>query len=179
MSEDKPKIRLHRYERILAVKWPSDKHWLMIWPDPYPDLAPPGKSPAQTEWSRLARDDDLDGHDWIDSAADHHRDLTRLTAAIRAELDSAARTIRSPSSEQEILVRYRSSGYVRCRARGPLRHRYGYRGSQMTDAGRGPGADTKSQGRSRGETGMVGEEARTSPSSAPGRTVTIAQGGAR
>ena len=43
MSEDKPKIRLHRHERILAVKWPGDEHWLMIWPDPYPDLAPPGK----------------------------------------------------------------------------------------------------------------------------------------
>ena len=23
MSEDKPKIRLHRYERTLAVKWPG------------------------------------------------------------------------------------------------------------------------------------------------------------
>ena len=35
----------------------------------------------------------MDGHDWIDPAADHHRDLTRLTAAIRTELDSAARTM--------------------------------------------------------------------------------------
>lgn len=47
MSEDKPRIRLHRYERILAVKWPGDDHWLMIWPDPYPDLAPPGKPPCK------------------------------------------------------------------------------------------------------------------------------------
>lgn len=81
MSEDKSKIRLHRYERILAVKWPGDEHWLMIWPDPYPDLAPPGQPAAQTEWNRLARDDDMDGHGWIDPVADHHRDLTRLTAA--------------------------------------------------------------------------------------------------
>ena len=64
----------------------------MIWPHPYPDLAPPGKPAAQTEWNRLARDD-MDGHDWIGPAADHHRNLTRLTAAIRTELDSAARTI--------------------------------------------------------------------------------------
>ena len=93
MSEDEPKIRLHRYERILAVKWPGDEHWLMIWPHPYPDLAPLGQPAAQTEWSRLAKDDDMDGHDWIDPAADHHRDLTRLTAAIRTEPDSAARRI--------------------------------------------------------------------------------------
>ena len=35
----------------------------------------------------------MEGHDWIDPAADHHRDLARLTAAVRAELDSAARRI--------------------------------------------------------------------------------------
>ena len=93
MSEDKPKIRLHRYERILAVKWPGDEHWLMIWPAPYPEIAPPGQPAAQTEWNRLVRDDDMDSHDWIDPAADHHCDLTRLTAAVRTELDRAARRI--------------------------------------------------------------------------------------
>jgi hypothetical protein len=56
ISEDKPKIRLHRYERILAVKWPGNEHWLMIWPAPYPDLAPPGTPAAQTEWNRLVRE---------------------------------------------------------------------------------------------------------------------------
>jgi len=66
MSEDKPKIRLHRYERILAVKWPDDEHWLMIWPDPYPDIATPGKPAAQVECNKLVRDGDKVGHEWID-----------------------------------------------------------------------------------------------------------------
>ena len=35
----------------------------------------------------------MDSHEWIDPAADHHCDLTRLTAAIRTEMDSAARRI--------------------------------------------------------------------------------------
>ena len=34
---------------------------------------------------------DLDGPEWIDPAADHHRDLTALTAAVRGELDRAVR----------------------------------------------------------------------------------------
>ena len=36
---------------------------------------------------------DLDGPEWIDPAADHHRDLTALTAADRGELDRAGRRI--------------------------------------------------------------------------------------
>ena len=34
-----------------------------------------------------------DGPGWTDSAADHHRDLTVLTAAVRGELDRAVRTV--------------------------------------------------------------------------------------
>ena len=49
MSGDKPKIRLHRYESILAVKWPDFGHWLMIWPNPYPELAPAGEPAARTD----------------------------------------------------------------------------------------------------------------------------------
>ena len=38
-------------------------------------------------------DADLDGPEWIDPAADHHRDLTALTAAVRGELDRAVRRV--------------------------------------------------------------------------------------
>ena len=34
-----------------------------------------------------------DGPEWTDSAADHHHDLTVLTAAVRGELDRAVRTV--------------------------------------------------------------------------------------
>jgi hypothetical protein len=34
VSQDKPEIRLHRYEHILAVKNGRHAHWLMIWPQP-------------------------------------------------------------------------------------------------------------------------------------------------
>ena len=45
------------------------------------------------EWNRLVTDADLGGPDWIDPAADHHRDLAALTRAIRAELAQAAYTV--------------------------------------------------------------------------------------
>ena len=38
-------------------------------------------------------DADLDGPEWIDPAAAHHRDLTALTAAVRGELDRAVRRV--------------------------------------------------------------------------------------
>lgn len=34
-----------------------------------------------------------DGPEWTDPAADYHRDLTVLTAAVRGELDKAVRTV--------------------------------------------------------------------------------------
>ena len=36
VSQDKPEIRLHRYEHILAVKNGRHAHWLMIWPQTGP-----------------------------------------------------------------------------------------------------------------------------------------------
>ena len=36
VSQDELEIRLHRYKQILAVKWPGDEHWLIIWPSPCP-----------------------------------------------------------------------------------------------------------------------------------------------
>jgi len=44
---------------------------------------------AQTKRNPLVSDADLDGPEWIDPAAGHHRDLTALTAAVRGELDRA------------------------------------------------------------------------------------------
>ncbi len=38
-------------------------------------------------------DADLDGPEWTGPAADHHRDLTALTAAVRGELDRAVRRV--------------------------------------------------------------------------------------
>ena len=71
------------------MKWPDSGHWPMIWPNPYPELAPAGEPAARTEWNRLVTDADLGGPDWIDPAADHHGDLTALTTAIRRELAQA------------------------------------------------------------------------------------------
>ena len=45
----------------------------------------------QTEPARVRRRPD--GPEWTDPAADHHRDLTVLTAAVRGELDRAVRTV--------------------------------------------------------------------------------------
>jgi hypothetical protein len=53
------------------------------------DLATTGAGYLGYALVRLA----IHSHDWIDPAADHHRDLTRLTATVRTELDSAARRI--------------------------------------------------------------------------------------
>lgn len=68
------------HEYILAVKWPDFGHWLMIWPDPYPELAPDGEPATRVEWNRLVTGADLNGPDWIEPAADHHRRLTALPA---------------------------------------------------------------------------------------------------
>jgi hypothetical protein len=48
---------------------------------------------AQTKRNPLVSDADLDGPEWIDPAAGHHRDLTALTAAVRGELDRAVRRV--------------------------------------------------------------------------------------
>jgi hypothetical protein len=96
-----PLIRVHRYEYILAIKWPEFEQWLMIWPEEYPDFAPAGKPAATTEWRRLAfGDTDFDRPDWIDPAADRHRDLAKWTQAIR---DRLAATVSSISQTLDLI----------------------------------------------------------------------------
>jgi hypothetical protein len=66
----------------------------MIWPGEYPDFAPGGKPAATTEWRPLAyRDTDFDRPDWIDPAADRHRDLAKWTTAIRDRLAATASSV--------------------------------------------------------------------------------------
>jgi hypothetical protein len=94
MSAEVPQIRVHRYEPILAVKWPACEHWLMVRPDLYPEFASDGKPAADTHWNTMVTDAaHFDQHEWIDPAADHHRDLTRLTGAIRDDLAQTMRQV--------------------------------------------------------------------------------------
>ncbi|MDN5851923.1 MAG: hypothetical protein L0K86_03590 [Actinomycetia bacterium] len=93
-----PLIRVHRFEHILAIKWPEFERWLMIWPDEYPDYActstPGGTPAAATEWRPLAfGDTDFDRPDWVDPAADRHRDLVKWTKAIRDRLAATASSV--------------------------------------------------------------------------------------
>ena len=58
VSRDKPEIRLHRYEHILAVKWPTCALADDLAPDrtrilPRPVSPPPG--PSETAWSPASR----------------------------------------------------------------------------------------------------------------------------
>jgi hypothetical protein len=48
---------------------------------------------AQTKRNPLVSGADRDGPEWTGPAADHHRDLTAPTAAVRGELDRAVRTV--------------------------------------------------------------------------------------
>ncbi|MER5624335.1 winged helix-turn-helix domain-containing protein [Streptosporangium sp. NPDC002544] len=83
-----PKIRVHRYEYILAIKWPEFEQWLMVWPHQY---ASPGQAAASTEWRPLLFGDaDFeDRHEWIDPAAEHWADVTPWTARVRRQLSDA------------------------------------------------------------------------------------------
>jgi len=48
---------------------------------------------AQTEWRRDMRDADFDDPQWIDPAFRHHRDVPKLTRAVRDQLRRAAASI--------------------------------------------------------------------------------------
>lgn len=87
-----PLIRVHRYEYILAIKWPEFERWLMVWPDEHARDARPA---ANTEWRRLSfGDSDFENlHEWIDPTAHYHRDLLKWTAIIRQHLASTARSV--------------------------------------------------------------------------------------
>ena len=82
-------LRIHRDERTIAVRWPDWQHWLMIWPPEYPEHVLERHPAAQTEWRRDMRDADFDDPQWIDPAFPHHRDVPKLTRAVRDELRRA------------------------------------------------------------------------------------------
>jgi hypothetical protein len=48
---------------------------------------------AQTKQNPLVSDPGPDGPEWTGPAADHHRDLTVLTAVVRGERDRAVRRV--------------------------------------------------------------------------------------
>ncbi|MFI6396461.1 hypothetical protein [Nonomuraea sp. NPDC050540] len=83
--QNAPKIRIHRYEHILAIKWPEFDRWLMVWPNEYAGEREPA---ATTEWRPLlfGEADFEDRHEWIDPAAEHHADVTPRTGRVRREL---------------------------------------------------------------------------------------------
>ena len=88
-----PQLRIHRYEGTIAVRWPDWPRWLMIWPPEYPEHDLERHPAAPTEWSRHLRDADFDDPQWIDPAFRHHRDVPKLTRAVREELRRAAASI--------------------------------------------------------------------------------------
>jgi hypothetical protein len=86
-------LRIHRDEKTIAVRWPDWPRWLMIWPPEYPGHHLERHPAAQTEWRRDMRDADFDDPQWIDPAFRHHRDVPKLTRAVRDELRRAAASI--------------------------------------------------------------------------------------
>jgi hypothetical protein len=60
---------------------------------PVPGTRPGRRARRPDRWNRLVTGADLNGPDWIDPAADHHRDLTALTSAIRRELAQATHAV--------------------------------------------------------------------------------------
>jgi hypothetical protein len=69
-------------------------------------------------------DADLDGPEWIDPAAGHHRDLTALTAAVRGELDRAVRRVNATLVKWHplpawVLINWAGRGPVRAHKRSP------------------------------------------------------------
>ena len=72
----------------------------MIWPPDYPEHALDSHPAAATEWRRGTRDADFDDPQWINPAFPHHRDLPRLTRAVRDEL---RRTVTSVSRTLDVI----------------------------------------------------------------------------
>jgi len=63
----------------------------MVWPPEYPEHVLERHPVAHTEWHRDMRDADFDDPQWIDPAFPHHRDVPKLTRAVRPILDAARR----------------------------------------------------------------------------------------
>ena len=60
---------------------------------PLTGAMPTNLSPRRPSGTRWCPTPGLDGPEWIGPAADHHRDLTALTGAVRGELDRAVRRV--------------------------------------------------------------------------------------
>lgn len=85
-----PQIRIHRYEQAIAVKWPGEDRWFMAW----------GDGGASAEWRDNPNDslgfDKLSPDDeWMDPIAEHRKDVTPWTEAIRRDVASIQRLLGS------------------------------------------------------------------------------------
>ena len=89
--EDRPQLRIHRWEMVMAVRWPDWDHWLMIWPPEYPSY---DRSPPAPEWKRHMTDADFDDPEWIDPAGQFRRDLPVITGDAREQLRRAEDSLR-------------------------------------------------------------------------------------
>ena len=90
--DDRPQLRIHRWEMVMAVRWPDWDHWLMIWPPEYPDYE---RHPQAPEWKRHMTDADFDAPEWIDPAGQFRRDLPVITGDAREQLRRAEDDLRS------------------------------------------------------------------------------------
>ncbi|MFI8085919.1 hypothetical protein ACIF6L_34655 [Kitasatospora sp. NPDC086009] len=83
----RPKIRLHKFEFAMAIQWPTAPwpggldRWLVTWGSP--DASSEWREEKEMRFDRLGPDDE-----WMDPLADHHKDLTPWTSAIRRDLRS-------------------------------------------------------------------------------------------
>lgn len=98
-----PLIRVHRYEPILAIKWPQFDRWLMVWPN---EFAGEGKPAAATEWRPVLRDADVSGEDWVDPSAAHYADVTPYTKRMRGRLAEAHRALQGVGDWVDELERH-------------------------------------------------------------------------
>ena len=89
--EERPQLRIHRWEMVMAVRWPDWDHWLMIWPPEYPSY---DRSPQAPEWKRHMTGADFDDPEWIDPAGQFRRDLPVITGDAREQLRRAEDSVR-------------------------------------------------------------------------------------
>jgi hypothetical protein len=80
-----PRIRVHKFEHRVAIKWPEWDCWWVVDPD----------RPQGGYWaSRGVSFDGPDAPEWLDPTANHHADLSTWTGAIRRELGSIEQTLK-------------------------------------------------------------------------------------
>jgi hypothetical protein len=90
-ADDRVKLRIHRWDMVMALRWPDWDHWLMLWPPEYPDY---DRKPSQPEWRPGMTDADFDDPEWIDPASQFSRDLPLLTGQVRDQLRRAEESAR-------------------------------------------------------------------------------------